>query len=144
MRIIVFVSIAFLLGFILGRCSRSSPEVVYETIKVVDTLKFVDTVRVLDTVFISSMGEIRLVGCDTASFSWNFNTSHVFRMERGTFLEKGITFQGERLSHFGVGVGIGWYGVFFPYITVRYKNLTGWIKPIRPWAGGVSIQLLAF
>ena len=146
-RLLIGSAVFLVLGFILGRCSRSTPpEVVYETIKVVDTVKLVDTARVLDTVYVSSVGELRLIGCDTASFRWNFETSHVFRMERGINMERSLMVQGERLSQpWAVGIGIGiWKDVFFPYISIRYKNLTGWIKPTRPLSGGVSFEFIRF
>ncbi len=144
---LIIGSAILILGFILGRCSRSTPpEVIHETVYIHDTIRLVDTVSVRDTVYVSSVGELRLIGCDTASFSWNFNTSHVFRMERGINMERSLKVQSERLSQvWAVGVGIGiWKDVFFPYISIRYKNLTGWIKPIRPLSGGVSFEFIKF
>ena len=146
MRSLIGIVISLVLGFILGRCSRSSPspEVIHETVYIHDTIRLVDTVSVRDTVYVSSVGEIRLVGCDTASFRWNFETSHVFRMERGINMERSLMVQSERLSHFGVGVGVGWYGVFFPYVSFRFRNISGWFKPTRPLSGGVSLELIRF
>ncbi len=143
---VTVISVLFLIiGFLLGRCSRPSPEVVYEAIKVIDTLKFVDTVKVLDTVYVSSVGEVRLVGCDTASFSWNLETHHVFKLERDNYFERSLMVQRQGYpSSWGVGVGLGWNGVVFPYISIRYKRISGWIKPLRPYTGGVSLEILRF
>jgi len=146
-RIIAASSVFLIIGFILGRCSRpDSQEVVYEAIKVVDTLKFVDTVKVLDTVYVSSVGEVRLVGCDTASFSWNLETHHVFKLERDNFFERSLMVQRQGYSpSWAVGAGIGIMdGILFPYVTIRYRKITGWIKPYRPLSGGVSLEILRF
>ena len=142
---LTFVTFGILIGFLLGRCSRSEElPGNLDTVKVIDTVKLVDTVKLTDTLYVSHVAELKLVRCDTAFFRLSFQNQHSFKMEKALSYQHNQILQRQRLPSFAVGVGLGWYGELFPYIKIRYKIISGWFKPYRPLSGGVSLDILTF